>query len=91
MPSIVARSPDIASCRYATLFYLLRDHRLSLISVWSPTFLTELKRFLWANWEQLCPDVELGRMSSSAYRRLQSHAGRPGVAKTVTSDHPPRP
>lgn len=66
VPSTVALAQDIASCRYATLFFLLRDHRLSLISVWSPTFLTELLRFLWAHWDGLCRDVELGRISSSA-------------------------
>lgn len=64
VPSTVALAPDIASCRYATLFFLLRNPRLSLISVWSPTFLMELLKFLWVNWDQLCCDVEVGKIST---------------------------
>lgn len=76
VPSALALAPDIASCRYATLFFLLRDPRLSLISVWSPTFLTELLKFLWANWEDLCRDVELGTISSPTSTHQSFPCGR---------------
>ncbi|WP_428305498.1 GH3 auxin-responsive promoter family protein [Lacipirellula sp.] len=66
VPSSVALAPDVASCRFATLFFLLRDTRLSLLSVWSPTYLTELLKFLWSNRDELCRDVERGRISSPA-------------------------
>ncbi|BBO32238.1 GH3 auxin-responsive promoter family protein [Lacipirellula parvula] len=73
VPSTLALAPDIASCRYATLFFLLRDPRLSLISVWSPTFLTELLNFLWLHWDELCRDIELGNISTPSSPR---HAPR---------------
>ena len=69
VPPSLALTPSITSCRYATLFHLLRDPRLSLISVWSPTFLTELLKFLWANWDDLCRDVESGKISLPASSR----------------------
>jgi hypothetical protein len=76
VPSIVALAQDIASCRYATLFFLLRDPRLSLISVWSPTFLTELLKLFWENWDQLCRDVEVGKISTPTAANLCSPFGR---------------
>ncbi|MBA3485214.1 MAG: GH3 auxin-responsive promoter family protein [Pirellulales bacterium] len=65
VPPAVALCPSIASCRYATLFFLLRDPRLSLISVWSPTFLTELLKSLWIDRDALCDDVGRGKISTS--------------------------
>jgi hypothetical protein len=59
-PAAVARMPDMAAFRYATLLSLLAAGDLSLISVWSPTFLTALLAPL-ASWqERLCFDLRRG-------------------------------
>jgi hypothetical protein len=63
VPNEVARCRSIAAAQYATLFFLLRSGDLSLISVWSPTFLTELLNFLWVHRDALCDDVATGRIS----------------------------
>jgi hypothetical protein len=72
VPPDVARRPSVAAARYATLFHLLRARDLSLISVWSPTFLTELLNALWELREQLCDDLAAGQISfgSAAERSL---------------------
>jgi hypothetical protein len=46
VPGDVARVTDMTAFRYATLRYLLAAEDLSLISVWSPTFLTALLSIL---------------------------------------------
>jgi hypothetical protein len=46
VPGEVARIPDVSAFRVATLRPLLAADDLSLISVWSPTFLTALLSFL---------------------------------------------
>jgi len=62
----MAVPPEIALCstvplaQYVTLFFLLRCSQLSLISIWSPTFLQELLNSLQSNWGTLCDDVESG-------------------------------
>jgi hypothetical protein len=62
-PPELALCRTVATAQYATLFFLLRAGDLSLISVWSPTFLTELLRLLWSHWERLCDDIAAGRLS----------------------------
>lgn len=39
VPPAVARLETIEACRRASLHYLLADHRLGFVSVWSPSFL----------------------------------------------------
>jgi hypothetical protein len=56
-------APSIAAAQYATLFHLLRAPDLSLVSVWSPTFLTALLHFLTEDWEQLVNDIAAGEIS----------------------------
>ena len=63
VPPEVVNAPSIAAAQYSTLFHLLRARDLSLISVWSPTFLTALFHVLTANWEQLVHDVSIGRIT----------------------------
>jgi hypothetical protein len=63
VPPTVARCGAISTAQYATLFFLMRAADLSLISVWSPTFLSELLQLLWANWERLVADVAVGRLA----------------------------
>jgi hypothetical protein len=60
----IAKCSSIAASQYATLFFLLRASDLSLISVWSPTFLSELLRVLWEQRGPLCEDVAAGRISA---------------------------
>jgi hypothetical protein len=84
LPPEVVSAPSIAMAQYATLFHLLRARDLSLISVWSPTFLTVLFQVLSANWEALVHDVANGRITFEArgsfplagrqYRPLASRA-----------------
>jgi hypothetical protein len=63
-PPEIARSSSVAAALYATLFFLLRAGDLSLISVWSPTFLVELLRYTWERRGELCDDISAGRISA---------------------------
>lgn len=51
VPGSVRHLENMETCRYVTLFYLLRSRDLALISVWSPTFLELLVERLaeWGN------------------------------------------
>ena len=62
VPPEVARSPDVATCRYVTLRILLADPRLGLISVWSPSFLTLLLEFAREHAQRLAEDVARGTL-----------------------------
>lgn len=53
---------DTASSRYVTLRFLLATSRLSFISVWNPSFLTLLVRFLWDHHDRLTDDLERGTL-----------------------------
>jgi len=80
VPPEVALCQCVASAQYATLFFLLQCPGLSLVSVWSPTFLNELLHTLLANWEQLSEDVESGAITTKWTQQLPdslSHAYRP--------------
>ena len=62
VPASVAQIRSIENFQYATLAGLLAAKDLSLISVWSPTFLTNLFARLphWA--EQIIEDIEAGQL-----------------------------
>lgn len=60
VPSSIARESDIESFRYLTLLYLLRANELSLMSVWSPTFLSALLDQLPTQSESLVRDIHNG-------------------------------
>ncbi len=60
VPPSVAKLPDLAAFRYLTLLHLVRASDLTLISVWSPTFLTALLARLDEWQERLCFDVRRG-------------------------------
>src|SRR4029077_18666624 len=79
VPAEVALCPSIAAARYATLFFLLRAGDLSLISIWSPTFLTEMLETLWVEWETLCEDIAVGRITAlgDAESRVSKRRYRP--------------
>lgn len=58
VPPLVAKIPDMEDFRYTTLLHLLRARDLSLISVWSPSFLTRLLEPLEAWGDRLARDLE---------------------------------
>jgi len=72
VPPSVALCPDVPSAQYATLFFLLRCPQLSLMSIWSPTFLQELLTCLQNNWEPLCENVERGLIAVPKTQELPS-------------------
>lgn len=63
VPRAVGRAPDVETCRYLTLRALLALPDLSLISVWSPSFLTLLAGALDEHFERLVYDMERGTIS----------------------------
>ena len=60
VPPSVVTLPDLTAFRYLTLLHLVRTWDLTLISVWSPTFLTALLARLEEWQERLCFDVRRG-------------------------------
>jgi len=64
VPGLVKHIEDMNTFRYITLLFLLRNRRLSLISIWNPTFLTLLVEQLPDWWPQLADDIERGDISS---------------------------
>jgi hypothetical protein len=88
VPSEVARSRDLAEFKTRTLLALLADENLSLISVWSPTFLTMLVEDFWARRDELV--AKLGQGSGAATRRraetlraLMREAPYPGIFERI--------
>lgn len=71
MPKAVAVLRASETFRYVTLLHLLAADDLSLISVWSPTFLTSLLANLPAWWERLCYDLRCGRLSGPGAQGLE--------------------
>ncbi|HVT04410.1 MAG TPA: GH3 auxin-responsive promoter family protein [Thermoanaerobaculia bacterium] len=63
VPPEVARISDVEAFRYATLYFLVADRRLSLISIWNPTFLTLLLASLSDSGPSLARDVAAGLIS----------------------------
>lgn len=63
VPAEVALCRSVASCLYATLFFLLRDEKMSLVSVWSPTFLSQMLTESWRRRDRLCDDIAQGRIT----------------------------
>lgn len=61
-PDSVSRLADIEAFRYVTLRFLLAADDLTLMSIWSPTFLPAMLGSLepWA--ERLCADLRTGRL-----------------------------
>ena len=54
VPPEVAQACDLDDFRRATLLHLLAARDLSLVSIWNPSFLTVLLRYLEAHSETLC-------------------------------------
>ncbi|HEX8819074.1 MAG TPA: GH3 auxin-responsive promoter family protein [Archangium sp.] len=60
VPGTVAHLPDVESCRYVTLWFLVACEELALVSVWNPSFLTLLMDALERHGERLAEDLERG-------------------------------
>lgn len=66
VPPEVKLIRDMESFWYITLLFLLRSRRLTLVSVWNPTFLTILCDHLLRWWPQLADDVAAGTLTPPA-------------------------
>jgi hypothetical protein len=81
VPPDIAKMPDIENFRYCTLLHLLQADDLSLISVWSPTFLSALLEPLQEWGGRICHDLRNGSLSlpirenSEVLGQLRPHAG----------------
>lgn len=75
VPPEVALIADTGASRLATLFHLLQAEDLSLISVWSPTFLIQLLNHLQNEFVALCECIEKGSLSFAGMA-VQPFAGR---------------
>ena len=62
IPAVVRQLRSVDNARYVTALYLLTSGNLSLISVWSPTFLTALISGMPAWIDPICEDLESGRI-----------------------------
>lgn len=60
VPGEVALLPDVETCRYVSLWFLVACEDLSLISVWNPSFLSLLMDSLELHGERLVEDLERG-------------------------------
>jgi len=65
VPNAVKNISDVDSFRYVTLFHLLRQPNLRLISIWNPTFLSLLIGSLSKWWDSLLHDIERGIVNRS--------------------------
>ncbi|MCA9239742.1 MAG: GH3 auxin-responsive promoter family protein, partial [Planctomycetales bacterium] len=61
-PPSVGQCQSVEAAQLATMFHLLNAADLSLISVWSPTFLTRLLDFLATHAERLCDSLRDGQL-----------------------------
>ncbi|KKM10703.1 hypothetical protein SY88_13385 [Clostridiales bacterium PH28_bin88] len=63
VPKEVAQISHMETFRYVTLLFLLKEKRLSFISVWNPTFLTLLLKPLTGWADRLISDIKSGTVS----------------------------
>jgi hypothetical protein len=73
VPKDLARLSDMTTFRYCTLLYLLAAADLSLISVWSPSFLTALLSPLPEWIDRLCHDLRSGTINPPIPKRNGLH------------------
>jgi hypothetical protein len=84
VPGQVALLPEVETCRYVTLWYLVACADLALISVWNPSFLTLLMDALEARGERLVEDLKRGVC------RPPSGAAAPALSRMRFRPHPER-
>ncbi|HEY2518119.1 MAG TPA: GH3 auxin-responsive promoter family protein [Polyangiaceae bacterium] len=82
VPSSVARIPDMDAWRRETALRLLAAEDLGLLSVWSPTFLTLLLRYMEKEIHRLLPELPAGRRA-----RLERAIGARGFVGDAIWPH----
>ena len=97
VPSAVKHLGDVATFRYVTLLFLLRQADLRLVSVWNPSYLTLLLAPLAGWWDRLLSDIAAGVISPpgadnpalpTLCRRLRPDPGRArALAKVNPEDY----
>ena len=68
---------DSFSFRYRAAFYLLQDRALSLISLWSPTYLLSLLDIIAAHAGELVDDIAFGAPRAAGYALHNLRSPRP--------------
>ena len=72
VPPTIARLANMDNFRYCTLLHLLRAGDLSLMSVWSPTFLLTLLEPLQEWGGRICHDLRTGSLTPPARKEPES-------------------
>lgn len=62
-PACVAQCQDLDAWRYLTLRYLIASQDLSMMSVWSPTFLIDLLAYLEQHVQRFVDDIASGEVT----------------------------
>ncbi|MBN1306261.1 MAG: GH3 auxin-responsive promoter family protein [Anaerolineales bacterium] len=90
VPDAVKHLSNINDFRYATLFYLLRQPQLRLLSVWNPTYLLLLLSSLPNWWDSLCKDIAAGACTLPGGKQdvIYPVTPRPELARRLKSISP---
>ncbi len=96
VPASVAATPSVSVSRYLTLRALVGAPDLSMISVWSPSFLTLLAEALDEHFPRLLCDLEHGTLSVAlprplAARLMRTLSARPALARALRQRFGARP
>ncbi len=83
VPDTVKYLASVNDFRYATLFHLLRQPDLRLISVWNPTFLSLLLAPLVEWWEALCDNLARGTLTLPETATEARFAPAPQLARRL--------
>lgn len=73
VPAWISSIPSVELWRYLTLFYLLRNTQLSLISIWSPTFLLQILQTLSQYQDRLIADIQTGNISHPEFKHYRKN------------------
>jgi len=73
VPPVLGSIHDIDLWRHLTVYYLLADENLALISIWSPTFLLELLRYARSNITALAAGLSTGQPTFPVPTHIRKH------------------
>lgn len=85
VPPQVMMIADIQEWRYITALSLLATEDLSLISIWSPTFLLQIIEEIKFKYESLIQDIATGKTTS--FISIPSSPQRAEILKTAITNH----
>lgn len=91
VPNSVQHAASLEEFRYRTLFHLVRERDLRLISVWHPSFLTLLLEALPKFWDGLLKDIALGTSAGGGACATSLTGPLPNRAKELLRADPLRP